>query len=82
MLHYAQESARYQVDVAKLRKQIHRLETTLRDTQRAAAEEKQSLLLKITDLSELVDRLDFLTKLSSLVLTIYFSLLTGFGVTL
>uniref|UniRef100_A0A1B6CLB2 GRIP domain-containing protein n=1 Tax=Clastoptera arizonana TaxID=38151 RepID=A0A1B6CLB2_9HEMI len=58
MLHYAQETARYQVDVAKLRKKIHRLETTLRDTQRAAAEERLPLVQKLSDLMETVDRLE------------------------
>lgn len=57
LLHYAHESARYQVDVAKLRKQKHRLETMLRDTQRAAAEERVSLSQKVTDLQQQVDRL-------------------------
>lgn len=57
LLHYAHESARYQVDVAKLRKQKHRLETMLRDIQRAAAEERVSLSQKVTDLQQQVDRL-------------------------
>ncbi|KAG8282771.1 GRIP and coiled-coil [Homalodisca vitripennis] len=58
MLHYVHESARYQVDVAKLRKQNHRLETTLRDTQRAAAEERVALNQRVTELLEQVDRLE------------------------
>ncbi|XP_054272963.1 GRIP and coiled-coil domain-containing protein 1 [Macrosteles quadrilineatus] len=58
MLHYAHESARYQVDVAKLRKQSHRLETQLRDTQRAAAEERVTLTQRVTELQNQVDRLE------------------------
>lgn len=57
MLHFAHESARYQVDVAKLRKQNHRLETMLRDTQRAAAEERVAQNQRVADLLSNVDRL-------------------------
>ncbi|XP_075226505.1 GRIP and coiled-coil domain containing 88 kDa [Lycorma delicatula] len=58
MLHYVQELARLQVDIKKLRKQNHLLETALRDSQLSAAEEKEYLNLKINKLTEEVARLE------------------------
>lgn len=56
MIFYAQEIARYQVDLASLRKAKHILERTLRDMQHAAAEEREVLNQKILKLTEQVDR--------------------------
>lgn len=59
MLHYVQELARLQVDIKKLRKQKHNLESALRDEQFAAAEEKECLMSQIDNLSEEVARYIF-----------------------
>lgn len=58
MIFYAQETARYQVDLANLRKAKHILERTLRDMQHSAAEEREALNQKIAKLTEQVDRLE------------------------
>lgn len=58
MIFYAQETARYQVDLANLRKAKHILERTLRDLQHSAAEEREALNQKIAKLTEQVDRLE------------------------
>lgn len=63
MLHFAHEAARYQVDVAKMRRQNHRLETQLRDTQRVAAEERVSLNQRIEELTQQVDRSVMITRM-------------------
>ncbi|RZF46461.1 hypothetical protein LSTR_LSTR012536 [Laodelphax striatellus] len=58
MLHYVQELSRMQIDVAKLRKQKHSLETSLRDLELKSAEEKESFKAQAAVLMSAVARLE------------------------
>ncbi|XP_039289204.1 GRIP and coiled-coil domain-containing protein 1 isoform X1 [Nilaparvata lugens] len=58
MLHYVQELARLQIDVARLRRQKHALETSQRDLQLKAAEEKEAFLAQTAILMASVARLE------------------------